>query len=331
MVSIKDVARKANVSKSTVSRVVSKNGYVNTETREMVEKAMGDLNYRPNMFAKGMRTNCSHSVGIIFPDLSNPFFSEWYQVVDRISRERGYLNYICITDPKGETEELRVDDLLARSIDGIILFSYRKEETFLEKLRELNKHTPVICCDSMFQDEGISCISADGRKGTYDAVLKLYESGKRRIAYLTGKEEYQVVNNRFMGYCKALGDLGLPVNESLILEGEFSKDCGVQAAEKLMNIKEPPDAIMAATDIMAMGVLEYLQKNGHQVPKDVAVFGFDNLQASQNTIPALSTISLPIQEMAKKTITSLIDLMKEPKTKPIKHVFNCELVIRESS
>lgn len=331
MANIKDIAELANVSKSTVSRVISNNGYVKSETREIIEKVMKKVCFRPNVFANGMRTNRSHSIGILFPDLSNPFFSEWYAVVDRISRARGYLNYICITDPKGQTEEQRVDDLLGRSIDGIILFSYRKNEPFLSKLRTIAVQTPLVCCDSMFGDEGLSCVYADGKKGTFNAVLHLVETGKKRIAYIKGKEEYQVVNSRFMGYCEALSESGLTYDESLVYEGEFKMECGFRAAEVFMNLTTPPDAIMAATDYMALGVIDYLLKHNYHIPNDVAVFGFDNLQLAQNSVPGLSTVSLPIEEMAECTINTLIKIMEEPPDHPIEHVFNCDLKIRQSS
>lgn len=331
MANIKDIAKLANVSKSTVSRVVSNKGYVKPETRQKIEEAMEELNYRPNMFAKGMRTNKSYSIGIVFPDLANPFFSEWYEVIDRITRDLGYLNYICISDPMGETEESRIDDLLARKIDGIILFSYTKNPALWKKLESVSSSTPVVCCDSMFEDFDLACVFADGRKGTYKAFSHLYNSGRRRIAYIKGKAGYEVVNRRFEGYCKAVEHFQMPLDDTLVYEAEFTRECGVRAAEKFMALEDPPDAIMASTDHMALGVLDYLNKTGYRVPQEVAVFGYDNLQASGSTSPPLSTVSLPIVKLAETSISCLIGLIDADVKEPEKHVFDCELVLRGSA
>lgn len=331
MANIKDIANLAGVSKSTVSRVVSNNGFVKPETREKIEALMQELNYKPNMFAKGMRTNKSQSIGIVFPDLTNPFFAEWYKVIDTISRKNGYLNYICISDPKGESEESRIDDLLARSIDGIILFSYTKNEKLWKKLENISSVTPVICCDSMFEGYNLNAIYADGKEGTKKAAEFLIRLGKKRIAYIKGSSDFEVVKKRYEGYCQALKINNIPIEKELIVEGEFTKDCGKLAAEKLMSLPNKPDTIMASTDFMAIGVLEYLQENNFNIPEEIAVFGFDNLQLSETANPPLSTIAMPLKDMAEASITRLMSLIENPKQIVEQRVFDCELKIRKST
>lgn len=331
MPSIIDIAKLANISKSTVSRVISNTGYVKPETRAKIEKVMEELNFRPNVFAKGMRTKRSFSIGIIFPDLSNPFFPEWYQIVDRISHEGGYLNYICITDPRGYSEEQRLDDLLARSIDGIIFFSYHKHPKVWKKLKKISVHTPVVCCDSVARNEDLSYVIADGAKGTCQAVNYLLKSGRKRIGYIRGRKEYEVTADRFGGYIRALKENGVQFDEDLVYEGNFKRECGFQGARHLMDLPCPPDAIMAATDHMALGVLHFLKTNGYKVPQQVAVFGFDNLHISENSDPPLSTIALPIREMAESTINTLIAFMEGEHTVPAQKTFDCKLVVRESA
>lgn len=331
MANIKDIAKLANVSKSTVSRVVSNKGYVKPETRERIEQVMEELKYRPNMFAKGMRTNRSFSIGILFPDLANPFFSVWYEIVDRISRELGYLNYICITDPDGESEEKRLDDLLARKIDGIIVFSYTKNLEFWNKLEIVSKHTPIVCCDPMFEGRDLTCVYSNARSATKEAVHHLYNSGKRRIAYVKGSDKYEVVRDRYEGYRDGLTELNLDFNESLVFGGELKKENGIKAAQYFMHMDPMPDAIMASTDIMAIGVLEHLNKNQVKVPDQIAVFGFNSLPNSKTTNPPLSTVGLPIQTLAETTAKTLLDLIADPSKKKSSHVFECDLKIRESA
>ena len=331
MATIKDIAKESGVSKSTVSRVVSDNGFVKKETREKIEMAMQKLNYTPNMFAKGMRTNKSHAIGILFPEFTNPYFADWFGIVDKLARERGYLNFICITDPKGETEEKRLDDLLARNIDGIIMFSYCKRNDFVKKLLEVSKHTPLICSDSMFDDTGLSCVYADGEQGTFDAVTHLIKSGRKRIAYINARKPFTVIERRYSGYLKALLSHGISFDDSIVIEGDFTKNGGFDATSKLMQLDNPPDAIAAPTDYMAVGALEYLLKNGYNVPGDVAVMGFNNQEITKHTSPALSTVSLPINELAKTAINTLVQLIEKPNQHPVKHVFNCGLELRGST
>jgi DNA-binding LacI/PurR family transcriptional regulator len=327
---IHDIAKLAGVSKSTVSRAISKNGYVATESLQRILQVMEEVNYRPNMFAKGMRTNRSYSIGILFPDLSNPFFPEWYHVVEQISGSKGYLNYICITDPYGESELKRIDDLLARSIDGIIYFSYQKNPKVLNKLKSISKHTPVICCDGMMIGEDLSYVCADDRKGTSKATRLLIESGRKRIAYIKGTDAYQIGLNRFEGYKTALAESNMQMEESLIFSGNFKMDDGFEAARIFMQQQNPPDAIMAATDFMAMGALNYLNEHGISVPERVGVIGFDNLARSAETNPPLTTIKLPLEQLAANAIEALIFQIENDKT-IIQQVFDCEFIIRQSS
>jgi LacI family repressor for deo operon, udp, cdd, tsx, nupC, and nupG len=331
MANIKDIAKLAGVSKSTVSRLINNNGYVKPETKERILGVMAEMNYRPNMFAKGMRTNRSFSIGILFPDLSNPFFAEWYGVIDSISKEKGYLNYICITDPAGLTEENRVEDLLARHIDGIIFFSYMKKKKLLEQFVKISKHTPVICCDAMSANEDLSYVFADGEKGTFEATEYLNRCGKKRIAYVKGPAKFAVTANRLNGYINALTANGKPADKALIYEGDFSLESGYEAAAYFMQLPNPPDAIITATDYMALGVLNYMKSAGYSVPDDVAVCGFDDLHFARNAEPSLTTIKLPIEEMARETILSLIDLIEGNKQYPFQKKYNCELVIRNST
>ncbi|MDX9880576.1 MAG: LacI family DNA-binding transcriptional regulator [Prolixibacteraceae bacterium] len=331
MTNIKDIAKLAGISKSTVSRLINKNGYVKPETKKRILAVMEEMNFRPNMFAKGMRTNRSFSIGILFPDLSNPFFAEWYKVIDSISKEKGYLNYICITDPEGLTEENRVEDLLARHIDGFIFFSYMKKEKLLQQFVKISKHTPVICCDAQSANGELSYIFADGEKGTFEATEYLVRCGKKQIAYVKGPAKFAVTANRLSGYKNALIANGRPVDKNLIFEGDFSLGSGYQAAAYFMELSEPPDAIITATDYMALGVLNYLKNAGYAVPGDVAVCGFDDLHFAKNAEPSLTTIKLPIEEMARETILSLIDLIEGNKPYPFQKKYNCELVIRNST
>lgn len=331
MATINDIAKQAGVSKSTVSRLINKNGYVRPETAHRIREVMQGLNYRPDVFAKGMRTKRSYSIGIIFPDLSNPFFPEWYSHVESVTRQKGYMNYICITDPDGYTEERRIDDLLARHIDGIIFFSYRKKEKLLNYLRQIATETPVIVCDSMSATEGLHCIYPDDRQGIEEATTYLIASGRKRIAFIKGPGQYQVTDNRLSGYMEALKKHHIETAPEYIYEGDFTMESGRKAASHFMDLPHPPDAIIAATDNMALGTLDYLKKSGIPVPGNVAVCGFDDLHPAMHSEPPLTSIKIPIARMAHDTISALINRIEDKDKTPGHIACRCKLIIRKST
>ena len=210
MNTILDIGKSAGVSKSTVSRVLNDDPNVKPATREKVKRAISKLNYTPNLMARGMRMKKTFSIGIIFPDLSNPFFSEWYKTIDRAMQASGYLGYICITDPKGTTELKRIEDLVARNIDGVIFSTYVKNQAVINKLRELSKTMAVVCCDDVYINEGLQYVTYDGRAGTFNAMMHLAKQGRQRLAYIKGARIYDVTQPRFQGYVDALKHLGIP-------------------------------------------------------------------------------------------------------------------------
>jgi DNA-binding LacI/PurR family transcriptional regulator len=183
----------------------------------------------------------------------------------------------------------------------------------------------------MYSGQGLSCVYANGSQGTFDAVQHLFQTGKKRIAYIKGITEYRSLNNRFSGYQNAFIANGLAIDNSLIYEGNLTIESGYRAAETFMKLETPPDAIVAGTDLMAIGVLDYLRKNNIRVPEDVAVFGYANLHIAQNSLPPLSTVATPISEMAESAINMVIELMNGKHETPVEKVFKCELKIRESS
>jgi LacI family transcriptional regulator len=182
----------------------------------------------------------------------------------------------------------------------------------------------------MMIGEDITYVCADERKGTYEATRFLIESGRKRIAYIKGTDAYQVGLNRFEGYKQALAESNLLVEESLIFSGDFKMADGYEAARFFMQQQSPPDAIMAATDYMAIGALNYLNEHGIIVPDSVAVVGFDNLVRSAETNPPLSTIELPLEQLATNAIEALIFQIENDKT-IIQQVFDCEFIVRKSS
>ncbi len=330
MTTIIDIAKATGVGKSTVSRVINGDVSVKTATREKVEKCIGELNYSPNLMARGMRMSKTFSIGIVFPDLSNPFFPEWYKTIDQVMDGFGYMGYICITDPLGSTELKRLEDLASRNIDGIIFSSYVKNPEVFTKLRELSKHMAIVCGDYFAAGESLPYVTYDGRNGTKDAVKYLASQGRKRLAYIKASDVYDTTQFRYQGYQEALEELSLPFSQELVYEGDFQLADGVNAADYFMSLSNPPDAILAATDLMALGCLQRLGELGVNVPGDVALFGFDNISLAKESKPGLSSVNLPIESVAKKTVALLMDQINN-ENKLSSEILPCELVIRAST
>jgi LacI family transcriptional regulator len=182
----------------------------------------------------------------------------------------------------------------------------------------------------MMIGEDVSYVCADGRKGTYEAASQLIKSGRKRIAYIKGTDAYQVGLNRFEGYKQALEAAHLSFEETLVYSGDFKMADGYEAARNFMQQTNPPDAIMAATDFMAIGALKYLNEQQVSVPEKVAIVGFDNLASSAETHPPLTTIELPMEQLATRAIEALIHQIENDKT-AVQQVFDCKFIIRQSS
>ncbi len=331
MATIIDVAKLAQVSKTTVSRYINRNGPVKEDTRKKIVAAMEELHYSPNFFAQGMKTSRTKTIGILIADFSNPFYPELFKGIEAVSRQHGYLNMICITGENGEKELPTLEILVNRKIDGIIFNSYNRNEATIHRLAEIARTTAVVFMDPVLVDEPMSCVVSDGFTWSRKAAEYLIEKGKRRIAYIKGSSRHWVTNERFRGYEQALAEAGLEAEEGLIYEGNFQMRSGFEGAEYFLQKEKAPDAIMAATDVMAIGAMKYLRYAGVAVPEEVSVVGFDNIPLADLMEPGLTTIAQKIDELGRCAAEIIIQKIKEPEMESRKVLLDCELIIRGST
>lgn len=332
MITIRDIAKLAGVSKTTVARALNGDGYVKDETRRRVEKAVKELKYTPNYFARGMRTRKSATIGLFVPDYANPFYAEVFIGIEGVTRKLGYMNLVCHTDEKPEVEFFYVRELLKRQIDGIVFCTYNQSNEGRKVLQEISLQIPVVMMDPVFPDIGLSSVVSDGYNGTKDAVEYLVKKGSTRIAYIKGPRIHAVTTERFLGYRDAMGDSGMPLDSDLVIETEdFRMASGGRAVSDLLKRKREFDAIIAATDVLAIGALKELISRGIPVPEKVRVIGFDNIPLSSLVEPALTTVAQPIQEMGMTAANLLIRQIENPDSPREKIVLNCELIARDSA
>lgn len=328
MSNISAVARKANVSIATVSRVVNNSAHkVNPLTREKVLAAIRELDYRPNALAKGLLMKKTMTIGIIIPDISNPYYAEIVRGIQDTADKAGYAVMLQNTDSRQERIIRDIYLLREKSVDGVIFSGgiINDYET-LSILKELKERVVVIGRHEV----DFPAVMVDNMGGATQAVQHLLEHGHRLIACIAGPSGSSTALDRLTGYRNALAQNGLAFNERLVKRGAWDPKSGYLLAGQLLRGKERPTAIFAANDQMAFGVIKAAKEAGLNVPKDLAVVGFDNIPTASYIDPPLTTVGIPMNEMGAAAMRMLIGLLSGEKFEKFR-LFNTKLLIREST
>jgi DNA-binding LacI/PurR family transcriptional regulator len=330
MATIFDVAKKAGVSKATVSRALNNTAVVNAETKRRIMAAVEELNYTPSFLAKGMRNRKTNTFGIIIPDFSNLYYSEFLKYVEDAAKEHDYSAIICTGEMNIDREISYINYLLSRQVEGLIFCCYTSIMENRDFVALTAKKVPIVVMDQPSSGLPVSAVYADGFRGIQDLIGYLVGTGRKRIAMIRSMHNYPCSESRFRGYLEALQVYGVEVDEGLIEESSFTGAGGYLAAKKLL-ARTQPSAIVAVNDIVAIGVLKYLLENDYRVPQDIALAGFDNIPLSSLVSPQLTTVNAPVQEMAHEAINILIRKIENPRSRNRETVFDTEIVVRQST
>ncbi|MFZ5753132.1 MAG: LacI family DNA-binding transcriptional regulator [Bacillota bacterium] len=330
-VTIKDIARAADVSIATVSRVLNnKADGITEETKAKIRKAVKELNYRPNAIARGLITKKTHTIGLVLPDISNPFFPEIARGVEDVAKEAGYNVFLCNTDDDSKKERGYVKALRERQVDGIIFTA-----SALKNSEDITEHVgkmPFILVDRKPDNlPDAPGVFLDNLKGGYLAAKHLIEKGHREIALISGPLQSYNARQRLEGFKKALQEAGIRYKDKLIREGDYKRSGGYRAMEKLLREGVEFTAVFASNDLMAVGVMEMLREKGIAIPEQVAVVGFDNIYLSTVVAPRLTTISQPTYQMGAQAAQMLLTCLQGRELDEKQKVFSPQLIIRESS
>jgi len=333
MVTIKDVAKKAGVSPSTVSRALSGNGPVKESTRKKVLDAVKLLDYRPNFLAQGLKEGKTKTIGLIIPNIRNPIYPAVARGVEDAAKKFGYTVILCNTDEDVDIEKEYIQKLQKRWVDGIIIAPASNENEHIVKLQNENFPIVVIVRNVDFLS---NAVIIDNYRAAYDAVSYLIRTGHRRIAIVKGNQQLALYRERFRGYKQALLDAGIPVVEELIA-GDDSDSVqwtldGYNAINCLFSQNIEFDAVFATTDLRAIGAIRAIKDHGYKVPEDISVIGFDNLEFSSLIDPPLSTVSQPLYDIGMRAVNKLIPLIdNKTVTEPTIEIMLSELIIRKST
>lgn len=330
MATIKDVARLAGVSTTTVSHVINETRFVSDELRGRVLEAMEELNYHPNALARGLRLGETKTIGLVAPDNSNPFFAEVARTIEDIGFENGYSVILCNSDNNLDKEAAYINVLIAKRVDGVIFIAAGSKHEHLHELT--TRGIPVVVADRNIPQAWADVVLVNNEQGGHDATRYLISLGHRRIACITGPSDLTPSADRVRGYRRALKESGVSVEEALIVPGDFLYQGGEAAMAQLLRLDRPPSAVFACNDVMAIGALRALRSAGLQVPSDISIIGFDDIEIASAVSPALTSVAQPIVELATLATQLLMSRIRndqedEPKQRI---VLDTKLVVRDS-
>lgn len=304
MATIKDVAKMAGVSISTVSKYIN-GGNVRAENIKAICDAINALDYRVNPFARSLKTQRSRSVGILLPELTAPFFGTVVASMDRTFRENGYHTLLSCYSSSLGLERDNLQYLISNGIDGLI---YAPEDLTAEEFYELtaNCNIPMVQLDRMIQGVISDTVLVNNSDIVSDAVSCLVAQGHRRIAFITGMKSVFTAKERLVGYLRALSEHGILYDDKLVISGPYSFATGYKAYDELTRLPDPPTAIMAANYDVTIGLITAIRERGASIPQDVAVFGFDCADICSMMNPPVPVVYQPEEEIGRTAANYLI-------------------------
>ena len=320
MATIKMVAQRANVSVMTVSRVLNDPQCVSDKTKERVLRAIQELDYQPNEAARIMKGKRSNILGVLVPDLDNPLHTRFLDLLEETVTPMGYRLLIASSVPGGGLVE-NVKYMLSRSVDAIVINACSEIKEASEYILTSKISVPVVIIDKVEPEGMIHSVYTNGYSGIRQLVEHLIGLGHRKIAAIKGAAGYSSTNDRFLGYRSAMEEHGLPVDPSYIFEGDYTIQTGIWAAEYFLSLENRPTAIVAPSDVIAVGVIHGLQKAGCRVPEDISVTGYDGIYLGDLITPPLTTYNFSIRDLAQKAAEIVINELDNGKSETVTAVF----------
>jgi LacI family transcriptional regulator len=326
---IEDIAHLSGVSRSTVSRVINSDVNVKQETRRKVLAIIQDINFQPNLAAKGLATGRTNVIGIVIPAgisvvFTDPYFPQFIQGVSSTCNNRDYSVMLWLAEP--EYERRMISRILHNGlVDGVIVASTLINDPIVTSLFE--SKMPFILI-GRHPTLDVNCLDVDNLQAGRKATLHLLRLGYKRVATITGPQDQGAGYDRYQGYLKAFQDYGQLIRPELVVEGDFTEEGGYNGMLRLLPQKA--EAVFAASDMMAYGAMRALRESNLHIPEDVAIVGFDDNPASSKTIPPLTTVRQQISQMGSKAVEFLINRIENGSNSTQHIILDTELVVRES-
>ncbi|KGX92712.1 LacI family transcription regulator [Pontibacillus halophilus JSM 076056 = DSM 19796] len=334
-ITIKDVAKAAQVAPSTVSRVAADHPSISYETKKRVRKIMEEMGYHPNVNARSLANQSTQAIGIVMKSsadkaLQNPFFPEVLRGISSVAHEQDYSLYVSTGETEAEVYESVQRMVFGKRVDGLILLYSQIDDRVTKFLLEQD-FCFVLVGKPYEHADRITHVDNDNFTASYDITWELIHKGHEHIAFIGGDSNLVVTLNRLRGYEEALAKAGLPIRDDYHIHAELLKSGGREAVHQLFQLDEPPSGLVIADDLMSIGVITMLEEKGIKVPEDVSIVSFNNLYMSEISRPPLTTVDIQIYELGYQAAKCLIDKVNN-KQEPSKRVIvPYEVVHRQSS
>jgi DNA-binding LacI/PurR family transcriptional regulator len=326
------VAQRAKVSKATVSRVMNGTANVSPETAERVRRAVEELNFYPDINAQTLGSGRSGLYGLIISDITNPYFPELVKAFEDIAVEHGQDVLISNTDYDPVRMERCVVRMLQRQVDGVAIMTSEMEESLIQSFSA--RQIPTVFMDTTTSVANAVVVNVDYAAGVREALQHLFSLGHKKIAFISGPLKLSSARVRRDAFVKGLREHGIELDERMVEEGDHRTDGGHEAMKRMLHRGLKPTAVFASNDLTAIGAMGALHEAGYDIPGDISVIGFDDIQISAYTSPALTTLHVPRRELAATAFRSLFRHREEPLRKPARNrenVITPKLVVRGST
>lgn len=332
-VTINDIAKAAGVSPATVSRVLNSSGYVKEETRQKILKVIKELNYTPSAIARSLSTSKTNTIGVIVPDVNNPFFGEVIKGISEIADMHDLNIILCDTDESMDKELKALKLLKEQRIQGILITPTSVEDDFnSEYLSTLeNLGIPIVLVDGHVKYSTFSGVFVDNIKGAFEGTEALIKAGHTKIGIITGRMNSKPAKDRFIGYKKALAMNNIPLDERYVFNGEYRLDSAYNATKQMLMMEDRPTAVFICSNMMTLGCIKALFEENLKIPEDMAMVAFDNIEVLNIVGINVSFINGPTIEMGKIGMKMLVDILNNKEKKEINRItLMPELVLKGS-
>jgi LacI family transcriptional regulator len=307
---IKDVAKHANVSIATVSRVMNNHHWASEDAKNKVNKAIKDLGYEPNALARGLVSSKSNTIGVLIPDVANFFSAEIFRGMEDAVHERDSNVFICNTDTSKKRMLRYLKFLQEKQVEGVIFTSEAVSGEYFEAFRRLQVPFTLVATDA--REYRLPAVKVNDCQAVRDAIHYLYRYGHRKIGMISGPLKDLIAGRpRYDGYRTALEELALPVKDKQVAFGDFRFHSGRQALKELLERNPDITAIFASSDEMAVGAIVEATKMGIHIPEELSIIGYDNVRISEMSCPSLTTVGQPLYDMGYRGVNKLFDLIQE--------------------
>jgi len=327
-VTMKEVAVEANVSIATVSRVLAGGNNVAKEVRQRVLEAVRNLDYHPNRLARDLRAGLRKLVGVIVPDLQNPFFPSVVHGVEEVLYAAGYTLVLGHSDGVAEREQSHMMVLRGEGAAGLILIPDNGPGANYDLLK--GGDIAVVAVDRVPKGLQVDLVTTSNRTGTREATAHLLSHGHRRIGFIGGPENVSTAEERLAGYQEALRSAQVPIQDSLIIHSDLRQAGGAAAMVRLIELPNPPGAVLIANNLMTLGALQTIHERRLRIPEEVAVIGFDDMPWATSLNPPLTAIAQPVEEIGRTAAQMLLERFREPHRIARQVVLPTRLIVRSS-